>query len=49
MQASKSTGRSSLGEVDFDCKYPELVSLNNLALFILKKNFLEIGIPLRIL
>jgi hypothetical protein len=40
MQASKSTGPSSPGEADFDCKYFVHVSLNNLALFILKKIFL---------
>jgi len=33
---SKSTGPSRLGEADFDCKYPENVSLINLSLFILK-------------
>jgi hypothetical protein len=44
-----STGPSSLGEADFDCKYLEHVSLINLALFILKKIFPQIGIPLRTL
>jgi hypothetical protein len=37
----KSTGPSSLGEADYDCKYSKHVSLINLALFILKKFFLE--------
>jgi hypothetical protein len=37
---SKSTSPSSIGEADFDCKYPEYVSLINLTLFILKKFFL---------
>jgi len=36
----KSTGPSSLGDADFNCKYSEHVSLINLALFILKKFFL---------
>jgi hypothetical protein len=44
----KSIGPSSLGEANFDYKYPKHVSLINLALFILK-NFILIGIPLRIL
>jgi hypothetical protein len=44
----KSIGPSSLGEANFDYKYPEHVSLINLAFFILK-NFILIGIPLRIL
>jgi hypothetical protein len=39
MQVSKSTGPSSLGEADFNCKYSKHVSLNYLALFILKKIF----------
>jgi hypothetical protein len=33
----KSIVPSSLGETDFDTKYPEYVCLINLALFILKK------------
>jgi len=33
----KSTRPSSLEEADFDCKYPDHVSLITLALFILKK------------
>jgi hypothetical protein len=36
----KSSGPSSLGEADFDCKYHKHISLINLALFILKENFL---------
>jgi hypothetical protein len=35
-----STGPISLGEADFDYKYPKHVSLINLSLFILKKYFL---------
>jgi hypothetical protein len=36
---SKSIGSSCLGETDFNCKYPEHVSLINLTFFILKKFF----------
>jgi len=46
---TKSTGSSSLGNADFDCKYSEHVSLINLALFILNFFFPVIGISLCIL
>jgi hypothetical protein len=48
----KSTGPSSPGEANFDCKYPNHVSLINLVLFIfffLKEKKSGIGIPLHIL
>jgi hypothetical protein len=46
---SKSTGPGNLEVADFDCKYPEHVSLINLSLSIFKEFFSGIGIPLRIL
>jgi hypothetical protein len=38
----KSIGPNSLEDADFDYKYPEYVSLINIALFILKKYFINI-------
>jgi hypothetical protein len=38
----KSIGPNSLGDADFNYKYPEHVSLINIALFILKKYFINI-------
>jgi hypothetical protein len=45
----KSTGLSSLGEADFDCKYHEHVSLIKSSLVYLEEIFLRIVIPLCIL
>jgi hypothetical protein len=40
---------TDLGEAEFDCKYPKLMYLFNLALFILKQKNFRDGFPLCLL